>query len=321
MLLRMSSLFLRTLREDPADAEVPSHRLLVRAGYIRRAAPGIYTWLPLGLRVLRKIEDIIREEMDAINCQELLMPVVQSAELWQESGRWEAYGPELLRFKDRHQRDFVLGPTHEEVITDIARSEIKSYRQLPLNFYQIQTKFRDEIRPRFGVMRAREFVMKDAYSFHTSFDSLQQTYAQELEQRLPQLIGQLVIARQAELVQLVIGEARRQVLAVKTHVGRLQGLEHEILQSLLLRFAYARARLDDIFCLTRDHPADGLGEVDHAHGGQDGPEVLALLHLGQEIAERRGVGEADAVQHRQRGSAADIFLKGLQLFGEERGHL
>ena len=156
--MHVSRLFLTTLREAPAEAELTSHRLMLRAGLIRRLASGLYSWMPLGLRVVRKIEAIIRREMNAAGGVELLMPVVQPAELWQESGRWEQYGPELLRLKDRHQRDFCLGPTHEEVISDIARREIKSYRQLPLNLYQIQTKFRDEIRPRFGVMGAREVV-------------------------------------------------------------------------------------------------------------------------------------------------------------------
>ena len=176
--MRTSQLLLATLREAPNDAEIVSHQLMIRAGMIRRLAAGIYTWLPLGLRVLRKIERVVREEMEAAGAQEVLMSGVQPAELWQESGRWDQYGPELLRLKDRHQRDFCLGPTHEEIITDLVRREIRSYKQLPANFYQIQTKFRDEIRPRFGVMRAREFIMKDAYSFHLSEESLQQTYAQ-----------------------------------------------------------------------------------------------------------------------------------------------
>ena len=174
--MRASQLFMATLKEDPTEAEVVSHRLMLRAGLVRQLARGIYTWLPLGLRVLRKIEAIVREEMNASGAIELLMPAVQPAELWQESGRWEQYGPELLRIRDRHQRDFCFGPTHEEVVSDLVRREIKSYRQLPLNLYQIQTKFRDEIRPRFGVMRAREFVMKDAYSFHADEASLQETY-------------------------------------------------------------------------------------------------------------------------------------------------
>ncbi|RME33911.1 MAG: proline--tRNA ligase [Gammaproteobacteria bacterium] len=179
--MRVSRLLMPTLRDAPADAEVVSHQLMLRAGLIRRLAAGIYSWLPLGLRVLRKVEAIVREEMDRAGAQELLMPMVQPAELWQESGRWEKYGPELLRFTDRHERKFCLGPTHEEVITDIVRHEIRSYKQLPANFYQIQTKFRDEIRPRFGVMRAREFLMKDAYSFHLDEDSLAQTYRQMYE--------------------------------------------------------------------------------------------------------------------------------------------
>lgn len=174
--MRTSKYFISTLKEAPADAEIVSHKLMLRAGLIKRLAGGIYTWMPMGLRILRKVENIIREEMDRAGAIELSMPAVQPAELWQESGRWEKYGPELLRFKDRHQRDFVVGPTHEEVITDVVRKEIKSYRQLPLHFYQIQMKFRDEIRPRFGVMRGREFLMKDGYSFHTDFADLQREY-------------------------------------------------------------------------------------------------------------------------------------------------
>lgn len=175
--MRATQLLISTLKETPADAEVISHQLLLRAGMIRKLeANGLYNWLPLGLRVLRKVEKIIREEMDRSGAQEVLMPVVQPADLWKESKRWEYYGAELLRFKDRHDREFCLGPTHEEVITDIARRELRSYKQLPVTFYQIQTKFRDEVRPRFGIMRAREFLMKDAYSFHLTHDSLQQTY-------------------------------------------------------------------------------------------------------------------------------------------------
>ena len=174
--MRASRFFISTLKEAPADAEILSQRLMLRAGMIRRSAAGIYTWMPMGLRVVRKVEKIVREEMNHAGAIELFMPAVQPAELWQESGRWDKYGPELLRFKDRHQRDFVIGPTHEEVITDIVRREIKSYRQLPKHFYQIQTKFRDEIRPRFGVMRGREFTMKDGYSFHSSFADLEREY-------------------------------------------------------------------------------------------------------------------------------------------------
>ncbi|MBB5186954.1 prolyl-tRNA synthetase [Zhongshania antarctica] len=174
--MRASQFLIATIKETPADAEVISHQLMLRAGMIRKLATGLYTWLPMGLRVLRKVEAIIREEMDNSGAMEVLMPVAQPAELWQESGRWEQYGAELLRFNDRHGRDFCLGPTHEEVITDLIRNEIKSYKQLPATFYQVQTKFRDEIRPRFGVMRSREFIMKDAYSFHNDQESLQATY-------------------------------------------------------------------------------------------------------------------------------------------------
>ncbi len=174
--MRLSQYPINTLKETPGEAEVVSHQLMLRAGLIRRLAAGLYSWLPMGLRVVQKVERIVREEMNRAGAFELVMPVVQPAELWQESGRWTQYGPELLRFKDRHERDFIAGPTHEEVITDIARRELKSYRQLPVNFYQIQTKFRDEVRPRFGVMRAREFIMKDAYSFHLDEESLRAGY-------------------------------------------------------------------------------------------------------------------------------------------------
>ena len=174
--MRLTQFFLNTLREAPAEAELTSHQLMIRAGLIKKLGSGLYSWLPLGLRVLKKIERIIREEMERAGALELLMPAIQPAELWSESGRWELFGAQMLKIKDRHDRDFCFGPTHEEVITDIARQEIKSYRQLPVNLFQIQTKFRDEIRPRFGVMRAREFIMKDAYSFHTDFPDLQREY-------------------------------------------------------------------------------------------------------------------------------------------------
>ena len=174
--MRVSKLLLATLKESPSDAEVISHKLMLRAGMVRKLASGLYTWLPLGLRVLRKVENIIREELNKVGSQEVLMPVTQPSELWKESGRWDQYGPELLRMKDRHGREFCFGPTHEEVITDMVRNEIRSYKQLPANFYQIQTKFRDEVRPRFGIMRSREFLMKDAYSFHIDEASLNETY-------------------------------------------------------------------------------------------------------------------------------------------------
>src|SRR5690606_13822293 len=175
--MRYSEFGLTTLKEVPAEAEVVSHQLMLRAGMIRRVAAGIFTWMPLGVRVLRKVEAIVREEMNRAGALEVLMPAVQPAELWQESGRWQVYGPLLLRMRDRGEREYCFGPTHEEVITDLARRELRSYRQLAITFYQIQTKFRDEIRPRFGVMRAREFIMKDAYSFHIDQASLEETYA------------------------------------------------------------------------------------------------------------------------------------------------
>ena len=175
--MRCTQTLLATMRETPAEAEIVSHRLMLRAGLIRLLASGLYTWLPLGMRVLRKVEAVVREEMNAAGALEVLMPAVQPAELWEESGRWSSFGPELLRLKDRHERDFCVGPTHEEVITDIARREVRSYKQLPINLYQIQTKFRDEIRPRFGVMRAREFIMKDAYSFDVDAQGLERSYA------------------------------------------------------------------------------------------------------------------------------------------------
>ncbi|WP_299201595.1 proline--tRNA ligase [uncultured Amphritea sp.] len=174
--MRASQFLIATLKETPSDAEVISHQLMLRSGMVRKVAAGLYNWLPTGLRTLRKVERIVREEMDKSGAQEVLMPAIQPAELWQESGRWEKYGPELLRVHDRHNREFCVGPTHEEVITDMVRNEIHSYKQLPANFYQIQTKFRDEVRPRFGIMRSREFIMKDAYSFHCNLESLQQTY-------------------------------------------------------------------------------------------------------------------------------------------------
>lgn len=174
--MRTSQFPLNTVKEIPSDAEITSHQLMIRAGLVRKLAAGLYSWLPLGVRVLHKVQAVVRDEMNKAGALEVSMPVVQPAELWQESGRWEQYGPELARLNDRHGREFCLGPTHEEIITELARNEIKSYKQLPINYYQIQTKFRDEIRPRFGIMRAREFLMKDAYSFHLSDESLQQTY-------------------------------------------------------------------------------------------------------------------------------------------------
>src|SRR3954471_12752381 len=174
--MHWSKTLIPTLKEEPADAEVISHKLLVRAGYIRQVTRGIYDYFPLALKVIRKIENIVREEMDRAGAQELLLPIASPAELWQESGRWDRYGKELLRFKDRHGRDFCLGPTHEEIVTDLVRRAVRSYRELPFNLYQVQTKFRDEVRPRFGLMRGREFIMKDAYSFHASTEGLDVSY-------------------------------------------------------------------------------------------------------------------------------------------------
>src|SRR5438093_9585036 len=179
--MRQSQLLIPTLREDPGEAEIVSHRLMLRGGLIRKVAAGIYTYLPLGLRVIRKVERIIREELNRTGAQEVLMPIASPAELWQETGRWDFYGKELFRLKDRHERDFCLGPTHEEVITDLVRREVRSYRQLPVNFYQIQTKFRDEIRPRFGLMRCREFIMKDAYSFDADEPGAKESYRKMYE--------------------------------------------------------------------------------------------------------------------------------------------
>ena len=196
--MRASQFLIATLKETPSDAEVISHQLMLRAGMIRKEASGLYSWLPMGLRTLRKVERIVREEMANAGAQEVLMPTVQPAELWEESGRWEQYGPALLRLSDRHGRAFCMGPTHEEVITDLVRRELKSYKQLPANFYQIQTKFRDEIRPRFGVMRSREFIMKDAYSLHADRKSLQNTY-QIMRQALTNTFSRLGLAFRAVL--------------------------------------------------------------------------------------------------------------------------
>ncbi len=194
--MRFSRLYCPTLKEDPKEAEVISHRLMLRAGLIRKNAAGIYTFLPLGLKVLAKVEKIVREEMNRIGAQEILMPVLQPAELWIDSGRWDEYGPEMIRLKDRHQRDFCLGPTHEEIITNLVMSEARSYRDLPLILYQVQVKYRDEIRPRFGVMRAREFVMKDAYSFHANLKSLDETY-QNMYQAYARIIERCGLAYRA----------------------------------------------------------------------------------------------------------------------------
>lgn len=217
--MRTSNLLLSTLKESPADAELVSHKLMLRAGLIRKLASGLYNWLPLGLRVVRKVETIIREEMNAIGGQEMLMPFVQPAELWEETSRWNAFGPSLLKIKDRHERDFCLGPTHEEVITDLARKELKSYKQLPTTLYQIQMKFRDEIRPRFGVMRAREFLMKDAYSFHLTPECLENGY-QAMYQAYSNIFTRLGLAYRAVLADSgAIGGAKSQEFHVLADSG------------------------------------------------------------------------------------------------------
>ena len=217
--MRVTQTLLATVKETPADAEIVSHRLMLRAGLIRALASGLYTWLPTGMRVLRKGEQIVREEMDRAGGLEVLMPAVQPAELWQESGRWEEYGPLLLRMHDRHEREFCFGPTHEEVITDVARRELRSYRQLPVTYYQIQTKFRDEIRPRFGLMRAREFLMKDAYSFHLDQDSLNDTYEAMADAyaRICQRLG--LVFRTVDAHSGEIGGARSQEFHVLADSG------------------------------------------------------------------------------------------------------
>ena len=174
--MKASNFYISTLKEAPSEAELISHQLMIRAGLVKRLGSGLYSWMPMGLKVLKKIETIIREEMNKVGAIELLMPAIQPSELWKETGRWDVFGPQMLKISDRHDRSFCFGPTHEEVITDIVRNEVNSYKQLPINFYQIQTKFRDEIRPRFGVMRAREFLMKDSYSFHSDINSLKDTY-------------------------------------------------------------------------------------------------------------------------------------------------
>src|ERR687885_1483550 len=214
-----SKLLIPTLREDPGEAETVSHRLMLRAGMIRKTAAGIYTYLPLGLRVIRKIEQIIREEMNRAGAQEVLMPIASPAELWQETGRWSFYGKELFRFKDRHERDFCLGPTHEEVITDLVRREVRSYRQLPLNLYQIQSKFRDEIRPRFGLMRGREFIMKDAYSFDVDPEGLEQSY-QKMNQAYHNMFRRSGLAfRAVEADSGAIGGSRSQEFMILADAG------------------------------------------------------------------------------------------------------
>lgn len=291
--MRASRFLIATQKETPADAEVISHQLMLRAGLIRKLASGLYSWLPLGLRVLRKVEAIVREEMDSAEAQEVLMPVVQPSELWQESGRWQEYGGELLRIADRHGRDFCLGPTHEEIITDLMRGEIRSYKQLPANFYQIQTKFRDETRPRFGVMRAREFIMKDAYSFHATAESLQQTY-------------DVMHAAYCKIFQR-LGLDFRPVLADTGSIGGSVSHEFHVL---------AESGEDDIaFSTTSDYAAN----VEMAEAiAPSGSRAAATQKLA-EVA-TPGQHSIDEVC-RFLGCAADNTVKTLIVNGEEEGSL
>lgn len=291
--MRASRFLIATQKETPADAEVISHQLMLRAGLIRKLASGLYSWLPLGLRVLRKVEAIVREEMDRAEAQEVLMPVVQPSELWQESGRWQEYGGELLRIADRHGRDFCLGPTHEEIITDLMRGEIRSYKQLPANFYQIQTKFRDETRPRFGVMRAREFIMKDAYSFHATAESLQQTY-------------DVMHAAYCKIFQR-LGLDFRPVLADTGSIGGSVSHEFHVL---------AESGEDDIaFSTTSDYAAN----VEMAEAiAPSGSRAAATQKLA-EVA-TPGQHSIDEVC-RFLGCAADNTVKTLIVNGEEEGSL
>lgn len=260
-----SQLYFPTLKEAPSDAELKSHQLMIRAGLIRKLASGLYTWLPLGLRILRKVESIVREEMNHIHAQEVLMPAIQPAELWQETGRWAEYGPHLLKMKDRHQRDFCFGPTHEEVITDLVRDEIKSYKQLPLSLYQIQTKFRDEIRPRFGLMRAREFLMKDAYSFHLEQSSLEKTY-QEMYQAYQRIFTRL-------------GLKFRAVLADSGNIGGSQSQEfHVLAESGEDEIAYSTKSeyAANIERATTLPPKTERGEATHDMRIQETPDITTV---------------------------------------------
>ncbi|CBL46856.1 Prolyl-tRNA synthetase [gamma proteobacterium HdN1] len=304
--MRASQYLLATLREDPADAEVISHKLMLRAGMIRRLAAGLYTWTPTGLRVLRKVERIVREEMDRAGAQEVLMPVTQPAELWQESGRFQAYGPELLRFKDRHARDFVLGPTHEEVISDLVRNNVQSYKQLPANFYQIQTKFRDETRPRFGVMRAREFLMKDSYSFHMTEDCLRETY-QVMYNAYTAIFTRLGLEFRAVLADTgsiggnnshefhVLASAGEDSIAfsnqsdyaanIEMAEATLIGNERPAPQEALTEVATPNARSIDEVCAQLQVNADQIVKTLIVHGdGVDGkPNLVAILLRGDKM--------------------------------------
>ena len=293
-----SKIFIPTLKDSPQDAEVISHQLMLRAGMIRKVSAGIYTWLPLGLKVLRKIENIVREEMDQSGAQEVLMPMVHPKELWEETKRWEKMGPELLRFKDRHERDFCLGPTHEEVITDLVRNNVKSYKELPLNIYQIQTKFRDEIRPRYGVMRGREFLMKDAYSFNIDEESLEETYLlmRNTYKKILERIGleyKIVkadsgaIGGDASEEFHVLAENGEDTIAIS------DASEFAINTELLLNDG------DDISCLKGKPSPDGNGVIEI----KKGIEVGHIFQLGKIYTELMKVDVLN-----QEGRAIDLFM-------------
>ena len=260
--MRVSRFLLSTLKEAPAEAELVSQRLMLRSGMIKRLAAGIYTWMPLGLRVMRKVEAIVREEMNRAGAIELLMPVVQPAEMWQETGRWAKYGPELLRLKDRHERDFIVQPTSEEVITDIARKEIKSYKQLPLNLYHIQTKFRDEVRPRFGVMRSREFVMKDAYSFDVDKAGMLRSY-QAMYDAYARIFGRMGLKFRA--VAADTGPDRRQRVARIPGARRLGRGRHRLVPRVGLRGERRARRSGRARAVA---PGAGGSDAEGAHAGQ-----------------------------------------------------
>ncbi|MFU8797787.1 MAG: proline--tRNA ligase [Gammaproteobacteria bacterium] len=290
--MRTSQYLLATLKETPSDAELISHQLMLRAGMIRKLSSGLYTWLPLGLRVLRNVEQIVREEMNRAGAMELLMPAVQPAELWQETDRWEQFGPQLLKIKDRHERDFCFGPTHEEVITDLVRHELKSYKQLPANFYQIQTKFRDEIRPRFGVMRAREFLMKDAYSFDLDQTGLEKTY-QTMYDTYTRIFTRLGLTFRA--VQADTGSIGGNV-SHEFHVLAASG-EDQLLFSDHSEFAANTELLPD--AKVGDPSPDGKGHLKMARG----IEVGHVFQLGQKYSATMGATVLD-----EEGSCVPMFM-------------
>ena len=275
--MRLTQLPLTTLKETPADAEIISHQLMLRAGLVRRLSSGLFTWMPLGLRVLRKVERIVREEMNRAGALEILMPAVQPAELWQETGRWDVYGDLLLRIRDRHERDYCFAPTAEEVVTEIARRELRSYRQLPVNYYQINTKFRDEIRPRFGVMRAREFIMKDAYSFHLDQASLEATY-----DRMADAYSR-IFTRLGLRFRKVDADARRDRRVALPGVPRAGGLGRRP-DRLVRRRQFCRECGNGARCAARHTPAPCPADPDaHRHTGRP-------LH-------RRGRGVPEGQRH------------------------